>query len=441
MKKKGSGFLMENLLLINEEELFEIACQTGFIKRKRLIHPLEFLSAVCLTSATGIASYNDIAAHIDADSGLVVSRQAIWKKVTGACEEFFKKVLAVAMANRIHGYAIEGLSLRSTFKRILIEDSTIIGLPIRLFPDFSGVANGQAKVCNARVQCIYDLRSGQFVRFSIDPYSKNDLEAASELVLQEGDLVLRDRGYLSQDEIQRHIHSNAHCIYRHKFSMILKDPMTEKPIDLLAILKKEIHVDMKIMLNNEAKTIVRLIAYPVSTEVADNRRRRAKKENRKTPSTEYLELLSWSIYLTTITDEQIDHLFIHNAYALRWRIETIFKSWKSNMGFDKVHNVSKTQLNVLMLARFIMIVTCIQFIFEKCRSIIKTAFNRNLSLLKLTKYLFRHHTKIVCILQEIDDPNRRSAQAITAVAKFCTYEKRKRLNYQQKLDALFSQQN
>lgn len=439
MRKKRSGFLMENLLLINQEELFEIAFQTGFIKRKRLIHPLDFLSAVCLAAATGITSYNDIAAHIDADSGLAVSRQAIWKKVTASCEEFFKKVLAVAMANKINDYAIEGLKLGNAFKRILVEDSTIIRLPIKLFPEFSGVANGQAKVCNARVQCIYDLLSGQFVFFSIDPYSKNDLEAAPELVLQEGDLVLRDRGYLTQDEIQRHIDNNAHCIYRHKFSMILKDPMTEKPVDLLAILKKEIHLDMKIMLNNEAKTIVRLIAYPVSTEVADNRRRKAKKENKKTPSTEYLELLSWSIYLTTITDEQIDHLFIHNAYALRWRIETIFKSWKSNMGFDKVHNVSKMQLNVLMLARFIMIVTCIQFIFEKCKSIIKTDFDKNLSVLKLTKYLFRHPKKIVSIVQEINDPNRRSKGAINAVAKFCTYEKRKRLNYLQKMDALFCQ--
>ena len=86
----------------------------------------------------------------------------------------------------------------------------MIRLPIRLFSDFSGVANGQSKVCNARVQCVYDLLSEQFVSFSIDPYSKNDLTAAPELILQEGDLVLRDRGYLIIDEIQRHIDNNAH---------------------------------------------------------------------------------------------------------------------------------------------------------------------------------------------------------------------------------------
>ena len=436
MKKKDFGFLMENLM-INYEELVEIAVGTGFIKRKRLIDPLDFLSAVCLGSAIGTTSYNDIAAHIDADSGLSVSRQAIGKKMKGPCEEFLKKILAIVITNKINNDVIETIKAGNAYKRILVADSTIIRLPLRLFSDFSGVANGLSKVCNARVQCVYDLLSGQFVLFSIDPYSKNDLTAAPELVLQEGDLVLRDRGYLIMDELQRHIDSKAHCIYRYKFNMVLKDPKTEEPIDLFPLLKEKKHVDMEIMLNNEAKTIVRLLAYPVSKEVADNRRRKAKNEKKKPPTKEYLESLSWSIYITTITDERIDYAFIYKVYGLRWRIEIIFKCWKSNMAFDKIHNVSRIQLNVLLLGRFIMVVICSQLIFWRCWPIVKMDFNRNLSLLKLTKYLLRHTMKIVSVLEEINDPDKRSQVSIKAVAKFCTYDKRKRPNYQQKIEALF----
>ncbi len=105
-------------------------------------------------------------------------------------------------------------------------------------------------------------------------------------------------------------------------------------------------------------------------------------------------------------------------------------------GFDKIHNVSKIQLNVLLLARFIMIVVCTQLIFGRCRPIVKTDFNRDLSLLKLTKYLLRHTIKIASILKEINDPDKRHEGGITAVAKFCVYDKRKGLNYQQKIDAL-----
>lgn len=320
----------------------------------------------------------------------------------------------------------------------MVQDSTIIRLPTWLFSDFSGVSNGQSTVCNARVQCVYDLISEQFICFSIDSYSKNDLTAAPEIILEKDDLVLRDRGYLINDEIQRHTDNNAHCIYRYKFNMVLMNPETDKPIDLIPLLRKAKCLDMKVMLNNESKTIVRILAYPVSKAIADCRRMKAKNEKKKQPSKEYLESLSWSIYITTITDESIDYTFVYKAYSLRWRIEIIFKSWKSNMGFDKIHHVSKIQLNVLLISRFIMIIICAQLIYIPCRLIIKTEFNMDLSLLKLTKYLIRNSDKIGNIVEELNNFEKKSKENIIALAKYCTYDKRKRLNYQQKFDEIFS---
>jgi hypothetical protein len=45
------------------------------------------------------------------------------------------------------------------------------------------VANAQTKVCNARIQATYNLLDHHLVAFSIDPYSKNDLAAAPDLLL------------------------------------------------------------------------------------------------------------------------------------------------------------------------------------------------------------------------------------------------------------------
>jgi hypothetical protein len=73
----------------------------------------------------------------------------------------------------------------------------------------------------------------------VDAYSKNDLEAAPELVVKKGDLILRDRGYLIADEIQRHITLEADCIYRHKYNLTILDAENEKVIDLLLLLKKK----------------------------------------------------------------------------------------------------------------------------------------------------------------------------------------------------------
>jgi hypothetical protein len=71
------------------------------------------------------------------------------------------------------------------------------------FPEFSGVSNAHTKVCNARIQAVYDLVAGRLVAFSIDPHGKNDLATAPELEIREGDLVLRDRGYLIRNRADR----------------------------------------------------------------------------------------------------------------------------------------------------------------------------------------------------------------------------------------------
>ena len=194
---------------------------------------------------------------------------------------------------------------------------------------------------------------------------------------------------------------------------------------------------MRVMLNNKAKTIIRLLASPVSQELADSRRMKAKNENKTTPSAEYLASLSWSIYLTTITDQSFDYIFIYKAYSLRWRIEIIFKCWKSNMGFNKIHNVSKTQLKILLLAQFIMIIICAQLIFRTAITIVKANFDKDLSMLKLTKYLLRNTSKIAAVMEEMNKCHKKPGEHIKTLANFCTYDKRKRPNYQQKLDGLF----
>lgn len=62
---------------------------------------------------------------------------------------------------------------------MLVQDSTLIELPARLFETFSGVGNATSQVCNARIQAVYGLRRIMaFEAFSIDAYRKNDLKAA-----------------------------------------------------------------------------------------------------------------------------------------------------------------------------------------------------------------------------------------------------------------------
>jgi len=125
-------------------------------------------------------------------------------------------------------------------------------------------------------------------------------------------------------------------------------------------------------------------------------------------------------------------------YGLRWRIEIIFKSWKSNLGFGKIHNVSNIQLKVILIARFIMILICTQYLFAPCRINIKKHFKKNISLLKVIRYLTRNPDKIMKIIAELEGNPDVPGKHIIALARYCSYEKRiKRLNYEQHMENLF----
>ena len=121
-------------------------------------------------------------------------------------------------------------------------------------------------------------------------------------------------------------------------------------------------MDIELCLNDKERTRIRLVAAPVSQEIADLRRMKAKKEMKgRKPSEEVLFLMSWTIFIKNIPIAQISFEQILETYRLRWRIENIFKIWKSYMCFNCVHNVSKNQLKVWISVRLLMIVLTIQF--------------------------------------------------------------------------------
>jgi hypothetical protein len=410
-----------------------MAYESGFMKRRsKKIDAPYFLANLCLSSLEGSPSYNDLAARFQLEYDISASKQAFWKRVDEPCVIFFQSVLARIINLKICDVDINAIKVCSKYKRVIIQDSTIIKLPLRLFKVFSGVANAHASVCNARIQGVYDLLSGCFLSFSIDPYSKNDLSAAPELNIQSGDLVLRDRGYSTNAEIKRHIDTGADCIYRHKCKSIYIDPGTGGTVDLKSLLIRQGKLDVEVCLNDENRTKVRLIATPVSQEIANSRRMKAKKEIKgHKPSTESLFLMSWTIFITTIPQSLADFKKVFTIYQLRWRIEIIFKILKSHMNFDKVHNVSENQLKVLLTARFIMIVLSIHFIYLPCYIIIHKIYNRQLSMMKLINYLMKNPMKFVLILAHKNKIKQFNESILDSLIRYCTYDKRKRLDFNQ----------
>jgi hypothetical protein len=387
------------------------------------------LAALIAQCPHGSPSYNDLASGIESLHGLDPSRQAVALRLNPAFERFLETLLGELIAMKIREDVEAGKPAPNDFRgyrRVLVQDSTIIKLPTALFKSFSGVANAHSTVCNARIQAVYDLTGGRLISFSIDPYSKNDATAAPELQLMEGDLVLRDRGYLAAGEMQRHCDAGAHFIYRHKTGMIYLDPRTLQPIDLAALLKQRGTLDMEVLLNNRQQTRVRLLAAPVSKETADLRRMRARKETKgHNPSKAMLELMDWTVFLTNIPAAKATFGEILGIYGLRWRIEVIFKAWKSHLKFDALHRVSKRQMQILLKTR-LLVIAAASALYRPIERALWRKHRRRLSLLKFMRYIAASPANLQRVIASAGAKATALDPLERALVKYCCYDKRKK---------------
>jgi hypothetical protein len=411
---------------ISPELIRSIAKQTGFSRRNSgKIDPFDFFIHTCILSMKGSVSFNDLAASLELHTPSDASRQAYAQRMDERTLRFFQQVFEKFLHQTASPQTLFDLNPNLPFSRILIQDSTLISLPRKLFDEFSGVANAHAKRVHARIQCVYDLMSGTFLHFSIDPYSRTDMTVAPETHTLLNDLLLRDRGYFSVESFFSQYREGSYFIQRYKHKTLLLDsPEAKEPIELLSLLREKGSIDQVVYFPGLPTVPFRILAFRVPDEVANLRRMKAKKENKgHNPSAELLALMGWSIYITNLLDPAFTPLLVARLYGLRWRIETIFKTWKSNMCFHKCHAVGSNQLRVLLLARFSMLCLFYQRFFVPLFHTVQNKTQRILSLMKFMRYLQNLPDAIIRFSGAI------SAKTLNALVKHCCYDLRKRSNY------------
>ena len=428
-------------VLFTETEILQLAKELKFTKRTpRKIGILPLLASLCAECLQVSPSCNDLAAQIQTLAGTAPSRQAVSLRLNQPLENLLQRLLEKVIEDKTVGglaLAAQPTSAFRHYSRVLVQDSTIIQLPGHLFEDFSGVANAHTAVCNARIQAVYNLLDHRLLTVSIDPYSKNDQAAAPELHLQRGDLVLRDRGYLIGEELQRHQAAGADCIYRHRTGTVYLDPQTGQPINLLALLQHQGRLDLEVLLNDEARTRVRLVSAPVDVETANRRRQKAKKETHgHCPSKAVLALMDWTIFITTIPATRASFEEILAIYGLRWRIEIIFKGWKSHLKFPLLHRVSKQQLAILLKTRLLLITACTNLAYGPLARVLQQNHSRRLSLLKFLRCLAKSPARFIDVFRALALSGQAQKTLHQTLLRYCCYDQRKRRNYSETWDAL-----
>lgn len=143
-----------------------MAIENKFIERIRKLDGLDYLLALLHNVTKEVVSFNTMASTFVDDIDKCVTKQALHKAMS---KEFFivfiDKIFNELLQTKL---GIANSKLKSKFRRIVIQDSSIIKLPQRLYEFFSGVKNNFSQVANARVQVALDILTNTFTLFSID---------------------------------------------------------------------------------------------------------------------------------------------------------------------------------------------------------------------------------------------------------------------------------
>jgi Transposase DDE domain len=302
------------------------------------------------------------------------------------CVEFMRGAVSTLILKLSSADKLRHAGVFHAFSRVLIQDSTQIRLPEHLANYFPGPTNQKRKVGAAlKIQVVYNLLDETFAHFGLSGFRRTDQAASADIlsVAQSGDLVLRDLGYFSTPIFQKLIDRGIHFLSRLRQNVAILDPHSLRRIDLLKKLRTHGLFDQEILLGAEQKVQLRLVALPVPEQIANERRRRAKthRDRRRNPSKEDLELLGWNIFVTSIESSIWCPEIVQKVYGVRWRIEIIFKSWKSHFNLTITATGSADQVEALIWAKLFAI--CL---FQKLFEMFDSYTPKPISLLKSAQF-------------------------------------------------------
>lgn len=412
--------------------LHGLARRTGFVRRQpRKLELRGFLLSCMVMALQRCCSLRQQAILAGLSSGSTISKQGLHQRLTDRARKFLQACLAAAIGSHLPRPA---KTSSASFGRILVQDSTCLSLPAHLATRFPGPSNQSGKPqAGLRIQCVYELLTERFISFALSAFTRNDQASASDLLalLQPGDLVLRDLGYFTLKSFKGIAAKGAFFISRLRYGLTVYDARTGQPLNLRRKLRPGAELDLEIRLGQDEKLPLRLLAFPLPENVANERRRKARadRDKRIAHSKDYLDLLGWSLFVTNAPADRLPRADAAKLYRLRWRIEIIFKAWKSHFGLAQVRKLAGRQVEVLVYGLLLFAVLTHHHLplADHPTTIDNPARTPPpLSLLRLTSFL---STWLLATLFSHLDPAQLHQRLRTQINAHCRYDRRRRTNY------------
>lgn len=396
------------------------------------IPPFAFIVGLIESCFTRFNTYSSWASAIGTFIGKEVSKQALFKRMNSRTEALASKIFSHVLKDRL--ISVKDSRLFDLFKRVLLQDSTTLSLPQNLVEFFPGnVAGGEQKAV-ARLQCIINVKSMQWLHLALKSFTNNDQSASGEALplLMKGDLLIRDLGYFVLYALSEIIKKKAFFISRLQYRVTIYEE-TGKEISWKELCKKKGIVDKKILIGKKEKIPVRIIMIPLPTDQVAERTRKARtdRDKRVNHSADFYEWIKYNVFICNVSEDTLSSKEIGEVYKVRWQVEILFKSWKSGghlqaILHERCTNIYRVRITIyLLLMLFCMIM---RSVYMKHYKHIEKHYGRCLSLIKSLAYVCNNFLKV------IDSSEKKLREQLY---KHCCYEKRKkRTNMAQFINAI-----
>jgi len=425
---------------LQQINLNKIARSSQFYQRSpQKISAFPFIKALCNAAYQNIFSYSKVAFLLGL-LGVDVSKQGVACRFNRYAVSFFKQILNAVIDNISGLHSANKQGALNTFTNVYLQDSTNLKLPKHLADAYPGAKNQSGKEnAGMKIQATFNLKNEQMADFGLSAFTRTDQAASKDILdlVQPQDLIIRDLGYFVLSVFEKLSQIGAFFLSRLKNNVAIYWPDSGRRLNLLTLLKKQPLLDIDVLIGCKQQLPVRLVAMPVPDHIANERRRKAKnnRDQRLKPSKESLELLGWQIFVTNVGRSVWDPSTICKLYAIRWRIEIIFKAWKSHLALTSTPQGSKNELDVYIYSQLLNITIFHAFFDHLNRSMIDK-HGKYISMLKLAP-LFN---QIVSAMYFLGD-NIHGAQfehfIENLLLRHCCYEKRKnRTNYAECMEYL-----
>lgn len=415
----------------------KFAYESGFKRRQeKKLNGKNLVLGFMFMSACGINTFSQWAQEVSWISGQAVSKQAVFKRITSFFVAFVLMILNEVFAQHVKQVSDKARAMNKLkkYKRIFVQDSTVLQLPDCLNKFYPGnYSRGKIKAC-IRIQIIIELHTNKIVQFKVTKYANND-QSMSPMILevaQNGDLIIRDMGYFVMQVFEDMTRASVNFITRVKPGVKIYHPKTGVEINLVKLFRNKNTIDQWVLVGSKSKLPLRLIAVKMPEDISNERIKKEKRnrDKRLNHSKDYYKLMRYTIYLTTETKAELKVQDVVKIYTLRWRIESIFKTWKSELHLQKIIGtnitMSKERAQSIVYLMLIFILTFQLRVYNEIIKILKMKNEKiEISLTKFTTLLAKKITDILKMSNE---------ELARIVVCYCRYEKRnKRKNYLQKI--------